>query len=89
MDMKCSVGINRGGGMWCSACGDLAKPCEHFPAEFAELQRLREVNHELTMVMEDIVSEIDQCNGGKGAKLPFSLHIREMAVNALDKVRSL
>lgn len=37
--------------------------------------------------LQEIVDEIDQCNGGKGARLPFSIHIREIAVEAIRKAK--
>lgn len=37
----------------------------------------------LEEALRDIVAEADQSNGGKGARLPIVLHIREIAIAAL------
>ena len=40
---------------------------------------------ELLEALKDIVDEANQCNGGKGARLPFVIHLKELAENAIRK----
>lgn len=54
-------------------------------AHIAELISRETRDAELLEALQEIVDAADQSNGGKGAELPWSLHVREIAATALRK----